>query len=66
MFAAIVGISVIAMIALLIAAGNAKGPIWASVALLPLIGLPIAIILLVVLLVLNAVRRGRAAKGADK
>jgi hypothetical protein len=66
MFAAILGLSVAGMIALIIAGGTANGPIWAAVALVVFLGLPISIVLLIVLLVLNAVRRTRAAKGAGK
>lgn len=40
------------------------GGIWAWITMLPLIGLPIGFVLIVVLLVVSAVRRGRAAKDA--
>ena len=38
--------------------------IWPAVTILPLIGLPIGFVLIIVLLVVSAVRRGRAAKDA--
>jgi hypothetical protein len=66
MFFAILGLGIAAIVALLIAGVNAKGDFWAAVQLTPLIALPLSIILLVVLVVLNAVRRGRAAKVASK
>jgi hypothetical protein len=60
-------LSVLAFVALLIAQSNAKGPLWAAVALLPLIGLPIAILLLVALLILGVRRRTNTnPKGAGK
>lgn len=65
-FIAIMALSVIAMIALFIANVNASGPIWDAVRLVPLIGLPIAMILIVVLLVVGTRRRARDAKGAGK
>jgi hypothetical protein len=63
----VIVLSVLAFIALLIAQSNARGPLWEAVALLPLIGLPIAIILLVVLLILGIRRRSTTnPKGAGK
>jgi hypothetical protein len=63
----VLGLSILAFIALLIAQSNATGPLWAAIALLPLIGLPIAILLLVVLLILGVRRRTNASpKGAGK
>jgi hypothetical protein len=60
-------LSVASFVALIIAGPLVKGAVWASVAILPLIGMPIAIILLVVLLVLGTRRRMRAnPKGAGK
>lgn len=38
--------------------------IWPVVAVLPLIGLPIGFVLIIVLLVVSALRRGRAVKDA--
>lgn len=39
------------------------GGAWPAVSVVPLIGLPLAMILLVVLIVMNARRRSRAAEG---
>lgn len=70
MVASAIGLSIIAIIAILI--GNAVGlknaneGIWPMVFLLPTIGLPIGFILIIVLLVLTFVRRGREAKDAGK
>ncbi len=66
MFASILGLSILAIIALFIAGVNAKGALWSIVQILPLIGLPLSVILLVVLVILNGVRRSRAAKVASK
>jgi hypothetical protein len=66
MFAAVLGLSVIAIIALFVAGVNATGEFWAIIQVLPLIGLPLAMVLLITLIVLNAVRRSRAAKVAGK
>jgi uncharacterized membrane protein len=38
--------------------------LWPLVTIMPLIGLPIGFVLIIVLLVVSAVRRGRAAKDA--
>lgn len=70
MVASIVVLSLAAFIALI--AGTAMGlerddftqGIWPTVTILPLIGLPIGFVLIIVLLVVSAVRRGRAAKDA--
>ncbi|MBA4248144.1 MAG: hypothetical protein C0444_07610 [Microbacterium sp.] len=39
--------------------------VWPTVVILPLIGLPIGFVLIIVLLVVSAVRRGRAATDAS-
>lgn len=66
MFTAILGISVIGLFALIIGGPAAKGDVWAAVALIPFLGFPLAILLLILLVILNIVRRGRAAKVAGK
>jgi hypothetical protein len=66
MFGSILGISVIALIALIAGGPTKSGAIWTAVALLPFIGIPLSLILLISLVILNGVRRGRAAKGAGK
>jgi hypothetical protein len=62
MFAITVG----AIIALLIAGGNAKGGVWPTIELLPLIALPAAFVLLIVLIARTAIRRGRDARDVGK
>ncbi len=70
MVASIIVLSLASFIALI--AGTAAGlgreefalGIWPAVTILPLIGLPIGFVLIIVLLVVSAVRRGRAAKDA--
>lgn len=71
MTGAVVGLSLIAIAVLLIGAAVGAAPqfgegIWPVIRVLPLIGLPIGVILIVVFIVLTAVRRGGAAKGAGK
>lgn len=70
MVASIIVLSLASFIALI--AGTAAGlgreefalGIWPAVTILPLIGLPIGFVLIIVLLVVSAVRRGRAPKDA--
>lgn len=68
MIAAAVALSIIAFLAVII--GTATGVrdfgegLWPTVIMLPLIGLPIGFVLLVALLVVSAVRRGRETKDA--
>ena len=66
MFLSILVLSVAAILALIIGGPEKTGPIWTSVALVPFIGLPLSFLLIISLVILNAVRRGRAAKGARK
>jgi hypothetical protein len=67
MFLSILGLSVAAMIVLFIASTQAidftQSP-WPFIAILPLIGFPIAILLIIVRLVVSAVRRVRDARDA--
>jgi uncharacterized membrane protein len=70
MVAGIIVLSLAAFIALIVATGmglerdDFTSGIWPAVTVLPLIGLPIGFVLIIVLLVVSAVRRGRAAKDA--
>lgn len=73
MVAATIGISIVAFFAIII--GEAVGAsnhggfshgIWPVVFVLPLVGLPIGILLIMALLITNMVRRARAAKSATK
>jgi hypothetical protein len=69
MVASILGLSILALIAVLIGYGtkaNNGAGLWQVVDLLPGIGLPIGFVLIVVLLVMTFVRRARAAKDASK
>jgi uncharacterized membrane protein YdjX (TVP38/TMEM64 family) len=66
MFASVLGLSILAIIALFIGNVHAQGGLWPVVQILPLIGLPLAIIMLVALLVLNGRRRARDARDAGK
>jgi uncharacterized membrane protein YhdT len=70
MVASAIGLSILAIIAIVIgyAVGlkNADEGVWPAVFVLPIIGLPIGFILIIVLLVLTFVRRGREAKDASK
>jgi hypothetical protein len=69
MVAAVVGLSILAFIAVLIGTsagvGNNDGfsqGIWPFVLTLPLFGLPFGFILLIALLVINAMRRSRETR----
>lgn len=67
--ATIAGISIIAIVAIFIgraANANFSGGVWPTVAVLPGIGLPLALIGLIVFLVLTTVRRTRLARDAGK
>ena len=72
MVASIIVLSLAAFIALIV--GTAVGlerddfaqGIWPTITILPLIGLPIGFVLIIVLLVVSAVRRGRAARDAGQ
>jgi hypothetical protein len=70
MVAAVIVLSLASFVALIIgtSVGLARDDfavgIWPVVTILPLIGLPIGFVLIVVLLIASAVRRGRAAKDA--
>ena len=73
MVASAIGLSIICFLAVII--GSAAGAreeqlagagIWTLVGVLPLIGLPIAAVLLVALIVISGIRRGREAKDAGK
>ncbi len=62
MAAAVIGLSVLAILAVLIAgaAGISTGTgMWVALALLPLIGLPVGLLLLIAFIVVNAVNRSR-------
>ena len=69
MFVAIVGLSILAFIAVMIGTAVGAGEndgfsqgIWPVVLMLPLIGLPIGFLLLITLLIVNGVRRTRESR----
>ena len=68
MLASAIGLSVLAIIAILAATGlgvrDFDEGIWPAIIILPSIGFPIGIILLVVLVVVSARRKSRAARDA--
>ncbi|MDM4763732.1 hypothetical protein QT381_12005 [Galbitalea sp. SE-J8] len=63
MIAAVVGLSIIAIIVSMIVRA-AGGEVWPVVVALPLVGLPIAFVLIIVRLVVTAVRRARESRDA--
>lgn len=72
MFVAIVGLSILAFIAVMIGTAVGAGAndgfsqgIWPIVLTLPLFGLPIAFLLLIALLIVNGVRRARAGRAGS-
>ena len=61
------GLSILAIVAIFVgraAKVSFTGGAWPAVAILPEIGLPITVVLLVVFLVVTAVRRARLARDA--
>lgn len=72
MIAAIIAASLLAFVVIIIASvagvdasGFGEG-IWPVIMMIPTVGLPIGFVLIIVLLILSAVRRGRAGKGAGE
>jgi hypothetical protein len=67
MFAAVMGLSIIALILIIVANlihVDVRTGVWPIIVVLPLPGLSIAVLLLIALLVVTAVRRSQAAKDA--
>jgi len=72
MFAAVVGLSILAFFAVMIGTmagaadddGFSEGG-WPFVIMLPWFGLPLAFLLLIALLIVNGVRRGRASRAGS-
>jgi hypothetical protein len=68
----ILGVGIIAIVALLIGEASLKpaefqgSPIWAVVAFLPEIAIPLGFFLFIALIVVTYVQRSRAAKDAGK
>ena len=72
MFVAIVGLSILAFIAVMIGTAAGAGAndgfsqgIWPLVIMLPWFGLPVAFLLLIALLIVNGVRRARAGRAGS-
>lgn len=71
MVAAVILVSLASFVALIAATGaglerdDFTTGMWPIVTIMPLIGLPIGFVLIIALLVVSAVRRGRAAKDAS-
>lgn len=70
MIASSAGLSVVAIAAIFIARFSGKSDfsdgIWPTIGVLPLVGLPIAFLLVVVLLVVNVVRRRRISRDGGR
>ena len=70
MVAASIGMSILAFLAIIIAtvAGvtNFAEGIWPVIIVLPLVGLPIGLVLMITLFIVSAIRRGRESKDAAK
>lgn len=67
MFAGVMAVSIIALVVILVAGlvgVDRRTGVWPIIAVLPLPGLSIAVLLLITLLVVTAVRRSQAAKDA--
>ena len=66
MIVAILALSILDLVGVLIAAAAGVTDLWAILRILPLLGLPIAMLLILVLLVINARRRSREAQRPTK
>ncbi len=70
MIASAIGLSILAFVAVLVAgfagvsAQAFASPPWPTIIILPTIGLPIGLALLIALIIVSGVRRGREAKDA--
>jgi hypothetical protein len=68
MIASAIGLSIICFIIVIIATAagvrNFGTPPWPTVIILPAIGLPIGLVLVIVLIVVSGLRRGREARDA--
>jgi hypothetical protein len=72
MFIGVVGLSILAFLAVMIATFAGAGAddgfsqgIWPFILTLPLFGLPLAFLLLIALLIINGVRRARASRAGS-
>jgi Zn-dependent protease with chaperone function len=64
--AAMIGFSILAFVTIVVATlsgvSDFGAGVWPFIAAFPLIGLPLGLILIIALLIINAVRRGRESK----
>ncbi len=67
MIASAIGLSILAIVAVIIARASGVdvlSGVWLTVAVLPRIGLPVGVVLIIVRIVLVVIKRSRAAKDA--
>jgi len=70
MVASAIGLSIVSFLAVIIASGvgvtgeQFSQPPWPTIIVLPVIGLPLGVIVLIALLIVSGLRRGREAKDA--
>lgn len=68
MIASIIGLSVLCILAMLVASlvgAQVRDGVWPTIRFLPLIGIPFAVLLIIVRLVVGAVHRSRAAEDVE-
>ncbi|MFC6357049.1 multidrug ABC transporter ATPase [Luethyella okanaganae] len=72
MVAGVVGLSIVAFIAIIAATASGMQQadfgqgLWPLVTVFPLIGLPVGFLLIIVLMILSGIRRGREARQAKQ
>ncbi|MEP6482181.1 MAG: hypothetical protein ABJA94_09265 [Rhodoglobus sp.] len=70
MVASAIGLSILCFIVVIIATAaglkNFGTPPWPTVIILPAIGLPLGLVLMIALIIISGLRRGREARDADK
>jgi hypothetical protein len=70
MIAAAIGLSILCFVVVIIATAaglkNFGTPPWPTVIILPAIGLPIGLALMIALIIVSGLRRGREARDASK
>jgi len=70
MVASAIGLSIVSFLAVIIASGvgvtgeQFSQPPWPTILVLPVIGLPLGVIVLIALLIVSGLRRGREARDA--
>jgi hypothetical protein len=69
MIVSTIALTIVTLIAIIIGAGtgiDASTGIWPAITILPIIGLPAAIVLIIALVASSAVRRARAARDGNE